>query len=251
MPGRRPLDGQVGLPAEAAPATGSDGDPAAVPVAGFAAQLRELRERAGRPSYRQMAQVAHYSHTSLSQAAAGSSLPSLAVTLAFVRACDGDVEEWSTRWRQVDGVVRSPREQTCRSVTGPARPGPARRVTARWLRGRAAIGAAAVMAATACIAAAVLGHGNPAATGLRGEALARLQVDGSGLYVGYAVVTNLGTRTGYAYIINTDAGKVHRSPQPVRPGQSWTYFFNRELKDGAQICGSIDLGRATCADVQA
>jgi hypothetical protein len=151
MPGHRPLDGQVGLPAETAPATGSDGDPAAVSVAGFAAQLRELRERAGRPSYRQMAQVAHYSHT----------------------------------------------------------------------------------------------------TGLRGEALARLQVDGSGLYVGYAVVTNLGTRTGYAYMINTGAGKVHRSPRPVRPGQSWTYFFNRELKDGAQICGSIDLGRATCADVHA
>ena len=49
--------------------------------------LRELREHAGRPSYRQLAQLAHYSHTALSQAAAGRCLPSLAVTQAFVRAC--------------------------------------------------------------------------------------------------------------------------------------------------------------------
>jgi Helix-turn-helix domain len=251
MPVHRPLDGQAGVPAETAPTTDLHADPAAVSVADFAAQLRELRERAGRPSYRRMAQLAHYSHTSLSQAAAGSSQPSLAVTRAFVRACDGDVEEWSTRWRQVDRVVRSPLKQTCQSATGPARPGPAWRAIAGWLRGRRAIEAAAVMAASACLAAAVLSHGNTTATGLRGQALARMQVEGSGLYVGYAVVTNLGTRTGYAYILNTGAGKIHRSPQPVRPGQSWTYFFNRELKDGARICGSIDLGPATCADVHA
>ncbi|MFF0738974.1 hypothetical protein ACFYVL_01120 [Streptomyces sp. NPDC004111] len=38
--------------------------------------------------------------TALSQAAAGEKLPSLAVTLAYVRACTGDAEEWERRWRE-------------------------------------------------------------------------------------------------------------------------------------------------------
>ncbi|AGL16137.1 helix-turn-helix domain-containing protein [Actinoplanes sp. N902-109] len=42
----------------------------------FAAQLRELRERAGRPGYRELARRAHYSVTTLSVAAAGRKLPS-------------------------------------------------------------------------------------------------------------------------------------------------------------------------------
>jgi hypothetical protein len=29
------------------------------------------------------------------------------------------------------------------------------------------------------------------------------------------------------------------------------YFFNRDLKNGTQICGLIDLGPATCATVHA
>ncbi|MGW6498863.1 nSTAND1 domain-containing NTPase [Nonomuraea angiospora] len=66
----------------------------------FAADLRRLRERAGSPRYRELAQRAHYSASTLSEAASGRRLPSLEVTLAYVRACDGDVEEWETRWRQ-------------------------------------------------------------------------------------------------------------------------------------------------------
>lgn len=241
------LDGRVAVPAEAVQTTDSD-DPVAVSVADFAAQLRELRERAGRPSYRQLARLAHYSHTALSQAAAGSSLPSLAVAQAFVRACGGDVEEWTARWRQVKQVARPPRPP----VPGPARPGSARLPTAGWFRARARIAAAAMTAAAACTAAVALWHADPAATAsLPGQAVPRLGVESSGLYVRYAVVTNLGTRAGYAYILNTGAGKVHRSPRPVRPGQSWTYFFGRDLKDGAQICGSIDLGPATCAAIRA
>ena len=85
--------------------------------------------------------------------------------------------------------------------------------------------------------------------GMPGRARPLLQVESSGLHVRYAAVTNLGTRAGYAYVLNVGAGRVHRSPRPVPPGQSWTYFFNRDLKDGAQICGSTDLGPATCAGV--
>lgn len=75
-------------------------DPAAGAVANLAARLRQLREDAGRPSYRRLARTAHYSHSALSQAAAGRVLPSLAVTLAFAQACGGDPQEWTARWHE-------------------------------------------------------------------------------------------------------------------------------------------------------
>ncbi|MBP2327453.1 WD40 repeat protein [Kibdelosporangium banguiense] len=78
-------------------------DPAAGPVAAFAAELRELRARAGGPGYRELAERAGYSAATLSNAAGGRRLPSLVVTLAFVRACDGDPGEWERRWRRVAG----------------------------------------------------------------------------------------------------------------------------------------------------
>jgi hypothetical protein len=68
-------------------------------AAGLAAQLRQLREEAGRPSYRQLARTAYYSPSALSQAAAGRELPSLAVALAFAEACGGDRQEWTARWQ--------------------------------------------------------------------------------------------------------------------------------------------------------
>ena len=67
----------------------------------FAADLRRLRDRAGKPSYRELAREAHYSATTLSDAAGGRRLPTLAVVVAYVRACDGDVVEWERRWREL------------------------------------------------------------------------------------------------------------------------------------------------------
>jgi len=243
--------GANGAPAGAPPAPGPNGDPAAISVAGFAAQLRELREQAGRPSYRKLAQLAHYSHTALSQAAAGQSLPSLAVTQAFVRACGGDVEQWSARWREAGQAVQPPGEPPHPSGQGPARAHSRRQAVTGGLRAKARITAAG-LAASACITAVVLLTVGPAAvTSQPGQAPPRLVLESSGLYVRYAVVTNHGTRAGYAYVLNTGPGKAHRSPQPVPPGQSWTYVFDRDLKNGAQICGYIDRGPATCTRVYA
>jgi hypothetical protein len=70
----------------------------------FAGDLRRLREKAGRPSYRELAREAHYSSTTLSDAAGGRRLPTLAVVRAFVRACDGDLREWEQRWRQLNAA---------------------------------------------------------------------------------------------------------------------------------------------------
>ncbi|GAA3774645.1 helix-turn-helix domain-containing protein [Streptomyces phyllanthi] len=75
-------------------------DPAAGPVQRFAYELRKLRQEADGLTYREMARRAHYSVTTLSQAAAGEQLPSLAVTLAYVKACGGAPEEWERRWHE-------------------------------------------------------------------------------------------------------------------------------------------------------
>ncbi|MEU6823323.1 hypothetical protein ABZ921_22035 [Streptomyces atriruber] len=68
-------------------------------LTGFASDLRRLREKAGSPPYRRLARDAHYSSTTLADAAGGRRLPSLPVTLAYVRACGGDVAVWEARWR--------------------------------------------------------------------------------------------------------------------------------------------------------
>lgn len=73
-------------------------DPDAGPVERFAHDLRQLREQAGKPTYRAMAGKGNASASALSAAASGSRLPSLMVTLAYVRACDGDLQEWQARW---------------------------------------------------------------------------------------------------------------------------------------------------------
>ncbi|WP_416985619.1 hypothetical protein [Streptomyces sp. T028] len=77
-------------------------DPEAGPVHRLAHELRELRKAAGAPSYRTMAKTAGFSATTLSQAAAGERLPSLAVLQGYVRACGGDPGEWEARWKDAE-----------------------------------------------------------------------------------------------------------------------------------------------------
>ncbi|TWP52124.1 helix-turn-helix domain-containing protein [Lentzea tibetensis] len=74
-------------------------------AAEFAAELRLLRQQAGSPTYRELARRAHYSSTTLSDAAGGRKLPTLEVTRAYVRACGGDVETWTRRWHEVTAPV--------------------------------------------------------------------------------------------------------------------------------------------------
>ncbi|MDT3399253.1 hypothetical protein RKE29_21815 [Streptomyces sp. B1866] len=109
-----------------------DGDS---PLLRFAADLRLLRETAGSPTYRQLALRAHSSAASLSVAAGGRKLPSLAVTTAYVRGCGGDVGEWRRRWHDVAATLAdgggegggsgagAASRPTARAATGPG-PGP-------------------------------------------------------------------------------------------------------------------------------
>jgi hypothetical protein len=73
-------------------------DPADGPLSRFAHGLRQLRARAGYPTYRAMAARAHFSPSVLSTAAAGSAFPTLRVTLAYATACGASATEWQHRW---------------------------------------------------------------------------------------------------------------------------------------------------------
>jgi hypothetical protein len=73
-------------------------DPQDGPVSRFALGLRQLRAAAGYPSYRTMATTAMFSASVLSSAARGMTFPTLQVTLAYAKACGGDISEWRERW---------------------------------------------------------------------------------------------------------------------------------------------------------
>jgi energy-coupling factor transporter ATP-binding protein EcfA2 len=79
----------------------------------FAQGLRHLRDKAGSPPYRELGRRAHYSAGTLSEAASGRKLPTLAVTLAYVQACEGDTAEWERRWRRLAAeLARQPDENS-------------------------------------------------------------------------------------------------------------------------------------------
>jgi len=66
----------------------------------FARDLRALRAKADL-DYPEMAETAHFEMKTLAAAAAGLRLPTLPVTVAFVRACGGNIAEWEERWQKI------------------------------------------------------------------------------------------------------------------------------------------------------
>ncbi|ANS63096.1 WD-40 repeat protein [Streptomyces lincolnensis] len=80
-------------------------DPEAGPVQRFAHDLRELRKTAGTPAYRIMSESAGFSATTLSEAARGERLPSLAVVQGYVRACGADPAGWERRWKEAESAA--------------------------------------------------------------------------------------------------------------------------------------------------
>jgi Helix-turn-helix domain len=73
-------------------------DPGAGPGQQLALALRRLREDSGNPTYRAMAERAHYSASALARAASGAAFPSRDLVRAYVRSCGGDQAEWDQRW---------------------------------------------------------------------------------------------------------------------------------------------------------
>ncbi|PAZ14101.1 hypothetical protein CLM62_21955 [Streptomyces sp. SA15] len=97
-------------------------DPDAGPIQRLAHDLRALREKAGKPTYREMARRANYSTSALSHAAAGEQLPSLAVVRAYAQALDADAEEWEERWRLAKDAVEEETETVPEADAGDASP---------------------------------------------------------------------------------------------------------------------------------
>ncbi|MFE1190054.1 ATP-binding protein [[Kitasatospora] papulosa] len=82
-------------------------DPKDGPLEDFALGLREMRARSGL-TYAEMADVAHFAASTLSQAAAGHRLPSREVLQAYVRTCGEDPGPWSVRWEQARRDAHGP-----------------------------------------------------------------------------------------------------------------------------------------------
>ncbi len=106
-------------------------DPDDGPLARFAFDLRELRQAGGGIGYRELAKRAHFSRTALSHAASGTELPSLAVTLAYVATCGGDVTAWEARWHELASQLRP--NQAPAALPPPPRGGSRSRSGRRWL----------------------------------------------------------------------------------------------------------------------
>jgi len=105
--------------------------------AAFATELRLMRERAGSPSFRELARRAHFSVSTLAEATAGRRLPSEQVVRAFAAACGEDPDSWAAR---LATVHRTPGDETPTPGDAPRTP-PARR------RGRLVVAGAVALAA--------------------------------------------------------------------------------------------------------
>lgn len=93
-------------------------DPADGAVQEFAVALRELREQAGGPTYRCLAERTGLSVSTLADAAGGRRLPTFAVAVAYAVACGGDEQEWAARWRAVAAGQESPERAPYRGMAG-------------------------------------------------------------------------------------------------------------------------------------
>ncbi|GAA1945801.1 helix-turn-helix domain-containing protein [Kitasatospora viridis] len=92
-------------------------------VAEFAAALRQLRLRAGQPSFRAMAgATGAISHTTLHEAASGTRLPSWPTTRSYVQACGGSEPEWHERWLAAAQAGAVPEPADLPPTTVPAVP---------------------------------------------------------------------------------------------------------------------------------
>lgn len=74
------------------------------------------------------------------------------------------------------------------------------------------------------------------ATGCHGQTC--LFVNGRGLRVNYVTVTNRGSRAGHANISSTYDGRTWTGPV-LHKNQAWRHDYNRIMRNGNKVCGSI------------
>jgi hypothetical protein len=85
------------------------------------------------------------------------------------------------------------------------------------------------------------------ATGCHGGTC--IHVNGKGLRVNYATVTNKGGRhTGRGMISSNWDGRTWTGPV-LRKGQSWRFDYNRLMDNGNKVCGSIEGLDVACVTI--
>ncbi|GAA3779460.1 hypothetical protein GCM10022206_17990 [Streptomyces chiangmaiensis] len=77
------------------------------PLRHFAQRMRSSRKATG-INYRDMAKVANYSASALSQGASGKELPTWELTRAYILACDEDENEWQAFWEETQKLLSEP-----------------------------------------------------------------------------------------------------------------------------------------------
>lgn len=76
-------------------------------LTGFAASLRELRERAGRPSISSLGRATGFSEATVCDALSGRLRPSRRVVTALAAALGADPDVWDSRWNALDRAQQS------------------------------------------------------------------------------------------------------------------------------------------------
>ena len=75
--------------------------------------------------------------------------------------------------------------------------------------------------------------------GTFGNPLVCIYVNGTGLIVNYATVTNDDAPTGTAMISDTYDGRTYDGPNNFGHGQAWRWNFYVHMKNGDKVCGSV------------
>lgn len=76
-------------------------------IQGFVERLSQVREDAGRPSFREMAKRSGaISHATMHDALQGARMPSWETTVEFAKACDSDPDDLRAAWEEAIAVVR-------------------------------------------------------------------------------------------------------------------------------------------------
>ena len=221
-------------------------DPTAGPVQEFAHDLRMLREKAGNPTYRSLAQSAGFGATTLGEAAGGVRFPSLDVTLAYVGACGGDTAAWEERWLQVNRLLSEPagadqgadEDEAVAEPAAPALPADPgspprrRRLPTSW-RARAAIGVVLVLIAGVAVLVS-----NPTGRSTAPESTADVDhtcptFAGKGAFTGETYLPQTAVRTGPS----TSARLIRNLPPSC-----WMQFTGYCL--GAVVLDRNDVGQA-------
>jgi hypothetical protein len=85
--------------------------------------------------------------------------------------------------------------------------------------------------------------------GTFGNSLVCLYVNGTGLHVNYATVTNDDAPTGEVEISDTYDGRTYYGPDNFGHGEAWRHNFSLSMKNQDKVCGSVSGLDVACITI--